>query len=81
MHKKRDSVKGMEKIVCLPLLVSQVWPHPCFLVHRKRVSLLLEYHKPIRTAESFALSADKMAVDYMMTGPDTLAALGYLPDG
>lgn len=46
----------------------------------KRVSLLLEYFKPIQTVEGFTLSVDKVAVDYMMNGPDALTALGRLLD-
>lgn len=42
------------------------------------MSLLLEYFKSIRTAEGFTLSVDKVAVDYMMKGPDALEALGRL---
>ena len=39
---------------------------------------LLEYYKPIQTADEYTLSIDKMAVDYMMAGPDALASLGRL---
>lgn len=39
---------------------------------------MLEYFKPIQTAEGFTLSVDKVAVDYMMNGPDALTALGRL---
>ena len=39
---------------------------------------LLEYYKPIQNTDGFTLSVDKMAVDYMMAGPDALAALGRL---
>lgn len=41
---------------------------------------MLEYFKPIQTAEGFTLSVDKVAVDYMMNGPDALTALGRLLD-
>ncbi len=46
----------------------------------KEVNLLLEYFKPIQTTEGFTLSVDKVAVDYMMNGPDALTALGRLLD-
>lgn len=39
---------------------------------------MLEYYNPIHTVDEFTLSIDKMAVDYMMAGPDALAALGRL---
>lgn len=39
---------------------------------------MLEYCKPIKTAEGFTLTIDKMVVDYMVNGPDTLTALGQL---
>lgn len=41
---------------------------------------MLEYFKPIQTAEGLTLSIDKVAVDYMMNGPDALTALGRLLD-
>lgn len=47
---------------------------------KRRMSLLLEYFNPVQTAEGYTLSVDKVAVDYISKGPDTLTSLGRLLD-
>lgn len=47
---------------------------------KRSISLLLEYFNPVQTAEGYTLSVNKVAVDYISKGPDTLTALGRLLD-
>lgn len=49
-----------------------------FSTKSKEAKHLLNYYLPLQTTEGYTLSVDKVAVDYLVKGPDALTSLGRL---